>query len=91
MSWPVQSRVESFTPPEGFDGVISRAFASLGDILTWCAALPAREKGLFYALKGQLSESELTALPPGFRLESVIGLQVAGLEGERHIVVVAAN
>lgn len=87
----VQSRVESFTPSAGFDGVISRAFASLGDMLTWCAALPAKEKGRFYALKGQLSEAELTALPPGFRLESVIGLQVPGLEGERHIVVVAAN
>lgn len=87
----VQSRVESFTPPTGFDGVISRAFASLGDMLTWCAALPAREVGRFYALKGQLSEAELTALPAGFSVESVIGLQVPDLESERHIVVLAAN
>ncbi|BAE75681.1 Ribosomal RNA small subunit methyltransferase G [Sodalis glossinidius str. 'morsitans'] len=87
----VQSRVESFAPPAGFDGVISRAFASLGDMLTWCAALPRKEEGRFYALKGQLSEEELNALPAGFRVESVIGLQVPCLEGERHIVVLAAN
>ena len=46
----VQSRVESFTPSSGFDGVISRAFASLGDMLTWCAALPRKNEGRFYAL-----------------------------------------
>ncbi|WP_074012249.1 16S rRNA (guanine(527)-N(7))-methyltransferase RsmG [Candidatus Sodalis sp. SoCistrobi] len=87
----VQSRVESFTPSAGFDGVISRAFASLGDMLTWCAALPHKEEGRFYALKGQISEAELNALPAGFRVESVIGLRVPGLEGERHIVVLAAQ
>lgn len=87
----VQSRVESFTPSAGFDGVISRAFASLGDMLTWCAALPHKEEVRFYALKGQISEAELNALPAGFRVESVIGLRVPGLEGERHIVVLAAQ
>lgn len=87
----VQSRVESFAPSAGFDGVISRAFASLGDMLNWCAALPHKEEGRFYALKGQLSEEELNALPAGFRVESVIGLRVPGLEGERHIVVLAAQ
>lgn len=87
----VQSRVESFTPSAGFDGVISRAFASLGDMLTWCAALPCKAEGRFYALKGKLSEAELNALPAGFRVETVIGLQVPGLEQERHIVVLAAH
>ncbi|MBT9431476.1 16S rRNA (guanine(527)-N(7))-methyltransferase RsmG [Candidatus Sodalis endolongispinus] len=87
----VQSRVERFTPSAVFDGVISRAFASLGDMLTWCAALPCKAEGRFYALKGQLSEAELNALPAGFRVETVIGLQVPGLEEERHIVVLAAH
>ena len=35
----VQSRVEAFTDEQGFDGVLSRAFASLTDMLTWCAHL----------------------------------------------------
>ncbi|HDG1701163.1 TPA: 16S rRNA (guanine(527)-N(7))-methyltransferase RsmG, partial [Kluyvera ascorbata] len=33
---PVQSRVEDFPADPPFDGVISRAFASLTDMVTWC-------------------------------------------------------
>ena len=36
---PVQSRVEEYTDPHGFDGVISRAFASIKDMLHWCGHL----------------------------------------------------
>ncbi|ACY64309.1 glucose inhibited division protein B [Yersinia pestis D182038] len=49
---PVQSRVEAFTSEPPFDGVISRAFASLQDMLSWCHHLPAKPEGRFYALKG---------------------------------------
>ncbi|MGQ6588063.1 16S rRNA (guanine(527)-N(7))-methyltransferase RsmG [Serratia sp. IR-2025] len=38
---PVQSRVEEFPAEPPFDGVISRAFASLQDMLSWCHHLPA--------------------------------------------------
>jgi 16S rRNA G527 N7-methylase RsmG len=44
--------VEEFPAEPPFDGVISRAFASLNDMVSWCHHLPA-EKGRFYALKGQ--------------------------------------
>lgn len=40
---PVQSRVEAFPAEPPFDGVISRAFASLTDMVNWCHHLPGRE------------------------------------------------
>jgi 16S rRNA (guanine527-N7)-methyltransferase len=82
---PVQSRVEDFVPNAKIDGVLSRAFASLKDMLHWCQHL-VDSHGVFLALKGQLSIEELDELPLGFRLQETIKLDVPGLEGERHIV-----
>ncbi|CAI1048131.1 Ribosomal RNA small subunit methyltransferase G [Serratia quinivorans] len=88
---PVQSRVEEFPAEPPFDGVISRAFASLQDMLSWCHHLPAKGQGHFYALKGVRPDEELTQLPEGIELESVVRLQVPELEGERHLVILKAN
>ncbi|QRG79131.1 16S rRNA (guanine(527)-N(7))-methyltransferase RsmG [Citrobacter sp. R56] len=87
---PVQSRVEEFPSEPPFDGVISRAFASLNDMVSWCHHLPG-ENGRFYALKGLLPEDEIASLPAEFSVESVVKLRVPQLEGERHLVVVKAN
>ena len=82
---PVQSRVEDFVPNVEIDGVLSRAFASLKDMLHWCQHL-VDSHGVFLALKGQLATQELQDLPLGFILQETIKLDVPGLEGERHIV-----
>ena len=82
---PVQSRVENFVTDVKIDGVLSRAFASLKDMLHWCEHL-VDSHGVFLALKGQLSTSELKELPLEFILQETIKLNVPGLEGERHIV-----
>ncbi|EAW2504925.1 16S rRNA (guanine(527)-N(7))-methyltransferase RsmG, partial [Salmonella enterica subsp. enterica] len=84
---PVQSRVEAYPSEPPFDGVISRAFASLNDMVSWCHHLPG-EKGRFYALKGQLPEDEIASLPDDFNVESVEKLRVPQLEGERHLVII---
>nr|WP_241199838.1 16S rRNA (guanine(527)-N(7))-methyltransferase RsmG [Erwinia billingiae] len=84
---PVQSRVEDFPAEPPFDGVISRAFASLNDMLNWCHHLPG-EKGQFYALKGVVPDDELATLPAGFAVDRVVKLAVPQLEGERHLIVV---
>jgi len=81
----VQSRVEYFVPSVEIDGVLSRAFASLKDMLHWCQHL-VDSQGVFLALKGQLSADELNSLPLGFILQETIKLDVPGVEGERHIV-----
>ncbi|RLM22475.1 16S rRNA (guanine(527)-N(7))-methyltransferase [Brenneria alni] len=88
---PVQSRVEDFDAEPPFDGVISRAFASLQDMVTWCHHLPARPDGRFYALKGGVPEEEFVALPQGVGLEQVIRLSVPKLEAERHLIVLKPN
>ncbi|UHM92186.1 16S rRNA (guanine(527)-N(7))-methyltransferase RsmG [Rahnella victoriana] len=88
---PVQSRVEEFQPEPPFDGVISRAFASMQDMLSWCHHLPEKGQGRFYALKGVRPDDELAVLPEGITLESVIKLQVPELDGERHLIILSAN
>ncbi|RKQ41660.1 16S rRNA (guanine(527)-N(7))-methyltransferase RsmG [Enterobacter sp. R1(2018)] len=87
---PVQSRVEDFPAEPRFDGVISRAFASLTDMVNWCHHLPA-EQGRFYALKGLRPDDEITALPAAFSVEEIIRLQVPALDGERHLVIIKPN
>ncbi|MFT4808010.1 MAG: 16S rRNA (guanine527-N7)-methyltransferase [Paraglaciecola sp.] len=82
---PVQSRVEDFVTDIKIDGVLSRAFASLKDMLHWCQHL-VDSQGIFLALKGQLSTDELDGLPLEFILQEIIKLDVPGLEGERHII-----
>jgi 16S rRNA (guanine527-N7)-methyltransferase len=87
---PVQSRVEDFPAEPPFDGVISRAFASLDDMLSWCHHLPG-EQGRFYALKGLVPDEEIAQLSSDLVVESVVKLQVPQLEGERHLVVIKPN
>lgn len=84
---PVLSRVEEYQPDRLFDGVLSRAFASLKDMTDWCKHLPA-ENGLFYALKGQYHQDEVCELADVFALQQVIELNVPELIGERHLVLI---
>ena len=81
----VQSRVEEYQPEEKFDVVLSRAFASLGDMLFWCKHLP-NENGHFLALKGQLPKQEIAELDKQFEFIESISLHVPNLEGERCLV-----
>ncbi|MEP0355549.1 MAG: 16S rRNA (guanine(527)-N(7))-methyltransferase RsmG [Paraglaciecola sp.] len=82
---PIQSRVEDYIPTFKIDGVLSRAFASLKDMLHWCQHL-VDSHGVYLALKGQLPLDELEELPSSFTLQETIKLDVPGLDGERHIV-----
>ncbi|WP_313678425.1 16S rRNA (guanine(527)-N(7))-methyltransferase RsmG [Pantoea vagans] len=84
---PVQSRVEAFPAEPPFDGVISRAFASLTDMVNWCHHLPGGE-GRFYALKGVRPDDEMAELPAGYLSDAVIKLEVPQLEGDRHLVII---
>lgn len=81
----IESRVEAYQPEQKFDGVLSRAFASIHDMLTWCHHLPA-EHGQFYALKGQLSDDELQQIPAGFVVTETIELKVPRLDEQRHLL-----
>ncbi|MBD1565816.1 16S rRNA (guanine(527)-N(7))-methyltransferase RsmG [Vibrio sp. SA48] len=85
----IQSRVEEFQPEVKFDGVLSRAFASMLDMVEWCHHLPKEQTGLFLALKGQLPEEEIATLPEWCSVTDVKGLKVPELEGDRHLVILS--
>ena len=82
---PVLSRVEEYQEKQ-FDGVLSRAFASLNDMVNWCYHLP-NTSGRFYALKGQYQPEEVAEINQSVKQLDVIKLQVPELVGERHLVV----
>ena len=83
---PVLSRVEEYQSEQKFDGVLSRAFASLKDMTDWCTHLP-KQDGYFYALKGIYHEDEVQELDKKFEVKDVITLNVPELVGERHLIV----
>ncbi|MDP9500201.1 16S rRNA (guanine(527)-N(7))-methyltransferase RsmG [Bisgaard Taxon 45] len=83
----VLSRVEEYRPEQLFDGVLSRAFASLKDMTDWCQHLPNQD-GYFYALKGLYHQEEVEELGEKFTIQQVVQLQVPTLVGERHLVIV---
>lgn len=84
---PVKSRVEDYQGETPFDGVLSRAFSSLNDMVSWCSHLITHEHGQFFALKGQYPTDELTQLPENIRLVSSHRIHVPELIGERHVIV----
>lgn len=81
---PVQSRVEDHQ--ELYDTVISRAFASLSDMLHWCQHLPAPD-GQFLAMKGAQAQEEIAALPDFVKVVGNVELTVPELVGQRYLLV----
>ena len=82
---PIQSRVEDISPKTLFDVVLSRAFASLPDMLHWCEHL-IHPQGEFLALKGQVDQQALNEIPAQFTLVQSTPLLVPSLIGDRHLV-----
>jgi 16S rRNA (guanine527-N7)-methyltransferase len=68
-----------------FDAVISRAFASVNDMLKWTDQLCAKD-GVFLAMKALNSEQEISQLPVGYALIANHVLEVPGCEGTRHLM-----
>jgi 16S rRNA (guanine527-N7)-methyltransferase len=83
----VHSRVEQFQSSSGFDTIIARAYASLGELVRGTRHL-CRPEGRFLAMKGVKPVAELDDLPENFELEAIHPLRVPGLEAERHLLVV---
>lgn len=79
----VCERVETWTPPQPFDTVVSRAFSDLAEFLALAGRLCART-GIVIAMKGIYPHEELAQVPGNFRLRNVVSLRVPGLDAERH-------
>lgn len=80
----IQSRVEDYHPPQGFDTVLSRAFTSLQHMIDWTEHLIA-PNGRWVAMKGRYPEAECNALSLPFSVEHYT---VPGLEGERCCILI---
>ena len=83
----VQARVESFQPRTLFDGVISRAFADLNRMCRVTHHLLA-EGGLWFAMKSQTAESEISDLDATLTLQQRIDLNVPFLSDARMLAIV---
>ena len=79
-------RVEQYHPTLPFSAITSRAFAELTDFVVLSRHLLAAD-GVWLAMKGVRPEAEIAALPAGVRVRAVHPLQVPGVEGERHVVI----
>ena len=84
---PVKARIEEYKVETPFDGVLSRAFSSLNDMVSWCSHLVTVDHGQFFALKGQYPTEELEQLPENIKLVSSHIITVPELVGERHVIV----
>ena len=81
----VQSRVEEYQSELPFDGILSRAYASLADFVQSSQHLLAAG-GSFWAMKAQLDSAELSALPKPFKVSVCLRLQVPNCDAERHLI-----
>lgn len=80
----VHARVEAMDASP-FDVVTSRAFASLADFTSLTDGVLA-EQGVWMAMKGQVPNDEIAALPPQVQVFHVEQLQVPGLAAQRCLV-----
>ena len=86
----VHARVESYKPMQKFDAIISRAFSEIALFIKLTQHLLA-ENGQWLAMKGQVPHEELEDLEiklnKVIKIKNIIPLKVAGLEAERHLLI----
>lgn len=83
----VRERVERHQPESPFDTVVSRAFASLAEMLQGTGHLAAKG-GRWVAMKGVYPQEEIAAVPPEYHVQKIEAVQVPGLDAARHVVIV---
>ncbi|KPK69884.1 MAG: hypothetical protein AMJ84_08770 [Acidithiobacillales bacterium SM23_46] len=83
----VAARVEDFRSERKFATLVSRAFASIPDMLAACGHLAGPDTRIL-AMKGVLPREELAHMPPSFQVIDVIALEIPGLDAERHLVII---
>lgn len=81
----IHTRVEEYQPEPLYEAVISRAFASIQDMLDWTHHL-IPQGGIWWAMKAQKDFEDLTKLPGLVKIEEVNELHVPKLDAERMLV-----
>lgn len=85
----VCERVQAYKPAQGFDAVVSRAFADLQDFVAQAAHLVA-PGGRMLAMKGVYPYEEIARVPASHRVAEVEELRVPTLDAKRHVVRIEA-
>lgn len=85
----VCERVQQYQPEQGFDAVVSRAFAELSDFVVQSQHLAA-PGGRLLAMKGVYPFDEIARVPTSHRVAQVVELAVPSLEAKRHLVLMEA-
>ena len=83
----VQARVEEYQANQPISSIISRAFASICDMLSLTAQL-ANPETQFLAMKGIVPQDELAHLPKGFKLMAVHELEIPKLDEPRCLIMI---
>lgn len=81
----VHSRVEDYQSEQPYDGVISRAFASLQEMVGSTGHL-CKADGKYLAMKGQYPEMELQAITKPYKVQAI---NWPGNQVERHLVIIS--
>ena len=82
----VEGRAETYQPKQGFDVVMSRAFADLNRMCNLTAHLLDTE-GVWLAMKSQTVDTEIADLITSVEISEQIDLVVPGLDELRQLVV----
>jgi 16S rRNA (guanine527-N7)-methyltransferase len=85
-----EMRVEDYAPEALFDVAISRAVGELSAFVAATRRL-VRAGGCLVAMKGMYPTEEIAKLPHDVRVVAVPALDVPGVDGERHLVIVEAD
>jgi len=81
----MHARTEEFHPAQGFDSILSRAFASLAVFVTTTRHLLA-PNGVFLAMKGKFPQEELAELSESQYSCQIEKIAMKGRDVERHII-----
>ncbi|MFC4728660.1 16S rRNA (guanine(527)-N(7))-methyltransferase RsmG [Coralloluteibacterium thermophilus] len=85
-----ESRAEALPDAGRFDRLTARALGTLAELVRLGGHLVAPQ-GQILAMKGRRPDDEIAALPPGWEVRTMHRLDVPGLEGERHLVVLGRD
>lgn len=87
----INARVENYKGEKPFDIIVSRAFATLEDMISVTKHLVVPAHTRLVAMKGLYPEQELAAIPEGFVITKAERVSVPGYTGERHIIELTAK
>ncbi len=86
----IHSRVQDFDKLSGYACILSRAFASIQDMVSWTEHLLA-DNGQWLAMKGLYPNDEIEALPTNIKVCRAEAIELPNRAEERHLIYLQKN